>query len=95
MKYQVCEKDYVCNASSCDYEINKDLKCYTYKKHLINDSVVTCDDAAAKSCYNIPELAAINSNYKEATFGIDYYILHPFLLATILLLKSLLFVITV
>ena len=94
MKFQVCEKDYVCNTSSCDYEINKDFKSYTYKKHLIDDSVVTCDDVAAKSCYNIPEFAAINSNYKKQHLEWIIIIICTLFLSTILLLKSLLFAIT-
>ena len=52
----------------------------------INDSVVTCDEitnAVAKLYIVTPETVSIYFSDKSATYEIDYYILHTFLLVNI------------
>ena len=55
IKYHVCEKDYICNTSTCACEFDK------YLNNIIGDLVVTCDeiiDVVAKP-YDRP------TNFKE------------------------------
>ena len=51
-------------------------------KSFIDNSVITCDEII-----DTAETMPINSNDKKATYKMDYYIWHTFLLVTILLLK--------
>ena len=50
-------------------------------KSLIVDSVITCDEVIGTL-----DTVPINSNDEKATYKVDYYILHIFLLVTILIL---------
>ena len=58
-------------------------------KSLLGDSVITSDKIT-----DTPEIVSINSNDQKATNNMVYYFFYTFLLATILLLKSLPFAIT-
>ena len=58
-------------------------------KSLLGDSVITSDKIT-----DTPEIVSINSNDQKATNNMGYYFFYTFLLATILLLKSLPFAIT-
>ena len=58
----MCEKDYICNLSTCTFEYGK------YLESITNDSVATWDEIidAARS-------QPVTFNDKKAAFNIDYF----------------------
>ena len=80
MKRHICEKYYVCNTATCNYENGK------YLASVLDDSAVSSDEI--KESYK-EETKAIPSNFyeKKAIHKLqNFYILLTFLLITITLL---------
>ena len=56
-KHHICEKCYVWNPSTCSYQNGR------YLTSIIDDVVITCDDAEAKS--NDKETKTVPTNFNE------------------------------
>ena len=81
-KYRICKKKEECiwNTSTCVFKIDEYLKNYGYMKSFINASFCECDEIVG-----MPETVSTSFNDMTTTYNMNYYILHPFLLVTILL----------
>ena len=79
---RVCKKDYSWNPSIFICENNK------YLKSIVNDSVIVCDEiinvTGSVSTNGLSALSKISDN-KNVRYKMSCYILHTFLLVTILL----------
>ena len=86
LNHTYTRKHYVWNPSTCACECDKIVrlmnswKNWTCTKSLIDDSVITCHEFVK----TVTMTVSVDFTNKKATCEMDYYILHAFLLVTII-----------
>ena len=84
-KYHMCKKDYNWNPSTCICENSR------YLKSIVDESVIVCiTDGVSTSVTNsvstnVTRTKSINCDDKKIRYRMDCYILHTYLLVTIIL----------